>query len=123
MNRNMGTLDRGVRGFLVAPAAIVAAFILGAGTVLGIVLFVVAGIMLATLATGYCPTTPGSASRPRMDCIASTMGCSTVTPAVTRSFHPCVRESQPKIRRSLRRSVIRRNSRASAEHRLKGARK
>ncbi|HEU4980014.1 MAG TPA: DUF2892 domain-containing protein [Solirubrobacterales bacterium] len=56
MNRNMGTLDRGVRVFLVAPAAIIAAFILGAGTVLGIVLFVVAGIMLATSATGYCPT-------------------------------------------------------------------
>lgn len=55
MNRNMGTLDRGVRGFLVAPAAIIAAFILGAGTVLGIALFVVAGIMLATSATGYCP--------------------------------------------------------------------
>ena len=55
MTRNMGTLDRGVRGFLVAPAAIIAAFILGAGTVLGIVLFVVAGIMLATFATGYCP--------------------------------------------------------------------
>jgi Protein of unknown function (DUF2892) len=55
MTRNMGTLDRGVRGFLVAPAAIIAAFILGAGTVLGIVLFVVAGIMLATSATGYCP--------------------------------------------------------------------
>ena len=55
MNRNMGTIDRGVRGFLVAPAAIVAAFLIGAGTVLGIVLFVVAGIMLATSSTGYCP--------------------------------------------------------------------
>ena len=55
MNRNMGTLDRGVRGFLVAPAAIIAALILGASTVLGIVLFVVAGIMLATSSTGYCP--------------------------------------------------------------------
>ena len=55
MTRNMGTLDRRVRGFLVAPAAIIAALILGAGTVLGIVLFVVAGIMLATSATGYCP--------------------------------------------------------------------
>ena len=55
MNRNMGTLDRGVRGFLVAPAAIVAAFILGAGTVLGIVLFVVAGIALGSSALGFCP--------------------------------------------------------------------
>ena len=56
MIRNMGTLDRGARAFLVAPAAIVAALILGAGTVAGIVLFVAAGIMLATAATGYCPT-------------------------------------------------------------------
>jgi hypothetical protein len=55
MIRNMGTLDRGLRAFVVAPAAIVAALILGAGTVLGVVLFVVAGIMLATSASGYCP--------------------------------------------------------------------
>ncbi len=55
MSRNMGTTDCGVRAFLVAPAAFVAALILGAGTVAGIVLFVVAGIMLATSATGYCP--------------------------------------------------------------------
>ena len=55
MSRNMGTTDRGVRGFLVAPAAIIAAFILGASTALGIVLFVVVAIMLATSATGYCP--------------------------------------------------------------------
>ena len=55
MSRNMGTIDRAVRGFLVAPAAVIAAFLIGAGTVLGIVLFVVAGIMLATSSTGYCP--------------------------------------------------------------------
>ncbi|HSI81525.1 MAG TPA: DUF2892 domain-containing protein [Solirubrobacterales bacterium] len=55
MTPNMGTLDRGVRGLIVAPAAIVVALILGAGTLFGIVLFVVAGIMLATSATGYCP--------------------------------------------------------------------
>lgn len=56
MTQNMGTLDRGLRVFLVAPAAIVAALLLGAGTLGGIVLFVVAGIMLATGATGFCPT-------------------------------------------------------------------
>ena len=55
MTRNMGTLDRGVRAFLVAPVAIVFALIVGAGTFWGIVLFVVAGIMLATSTTGYCP--------------------------------------------------------------------
>lgn len=55
MIRNMGAYDRSVRAFIVAPIAIVVAFILGAGTIGGIVLFVVAGIMLATSATGYCP--------------------------------------------------------------------
>jgi hypothetical protein len=55
VKRNMGTLDRSVRGFLVAPAAILAAFILGAGTVVGIALFAFAGIMLVTSGTGYCP--------------------------------------------------------------------
>jgi DUF2892 family protein len=56
MPRNMGALDRGLRAFVVLPVAIVLAFVIGAGTVGGIVLFVVAGIMLASSATGYCPT-------------------------------------------------------------------
>ena len=56
MTRNMGTWDRGLRTFIVAPAAIVAAFIVGAGTIGGVILFVVAGIMLASSATGFCPT-------------------------------------------------------------------
>lgn len=56
MTRNMGALDRGLRTFGVAPVAIVVAFVLGAGTIGGIVLFVVAGIMLATSATAFCPT-------------------------------------------------------------------
>jgi hypothetical protein len=51
----MGTIDRTLRAFLVAPAAIVAAFILGAGTFGGVILFVVAGIMLLTSGTGFCP--------------------------------------------------------------------
>lgn len=56
MTRNMGAFDRGLRAFVVAPGAIVVALILGAGTVVGIILFVVAGIMLATALTGFCPT-------------------------------------------------------------------
>ena len=65
MTRNMGTFDRGIRAFVVAPAAIVVALILGAGTVGGIILFVVAGIMLATAITGFCPRRmPSSGSRP-----------------------------------------------------------
>jgi preprotein translocase subunit SecF len=55
MIRNMGTLDRSVRAFIVAPVAIVLAFVFGAGTMAGIIFFVVAGIMLATAATGFCP--------------------------------------------------------------------
>jgi len=56
MPRNMGVLDRGLRTFVVAPVAIVVAFIIGAGTVGGVILFVVAGIMLASSATAFCPT-------------------------------------------------------------------
>jgi hypothetical protein len=55
MTRNMGTLDRGLRFFAVMPAAIVAALIVGAGAVGGVILFVVAGIMLVTSVTGFCP--------------------------------------------------------------------
>jgi hypothetical protein len=55
MIRNMGSLDRGVRAFVVAPVAIVLAFIVGASTVTGVILFVLAGIMLATSAIGFCP--------------------------------------------------------------------
>lgn len=56
MFRNMGAFDRGLRAFLVAPAAVVVAFVIGGGTVIGIVLFVVAGLMLTTAAVGFCPT-------------------------------------------------------------------
>lgn len=56
MTRNMGTFDRGLRAFVVAPAAVVAAFVLGAGTVAGVILFIVAGIMLTTAAMAFCPT-------------------------------------------------------------------
>jgi Protein of unknown function (DUF2892) len=56
MTRNVGTFDRALRAFVVAPAAIVVALILGAGTPGGIILFIVAGIMLATAVTAFCPT-------------------------------------------------------------------
>ena len=56
MTRNMGTLDRGLRAFVVAPSAIVVALFLGAGTLGSVILFVVAGIMLATAVTAFCPT-------------------------------------------------------------------
>lgn len=55
MTRNMGTWDRLVRALVVAPLAAIAAVAVGAGTVLGIVLLVVAAIMLVTAAVGHCP--------------------------------------------------------------------
>jgi uncharacterized membrane protein len=45
MTRNMGTFDRALRAFVVAPVAIVVAFVLGANTLGGIILFVAAGSM------------------------------------------------------------------------------
>ena len=55
MIRNMGSFDRGVRAFVVAPLVVVLAFVVGAGTVAGVILFVVAGTMLATSAIRFCP--------------------------------------------------------------------
>ncbi len=56
MARNMGAYDRWLRVLGVAPAAIVIALAIGAGTVGGVILFVIAGIMLASSAVGFCPT-------------------------------------------------------------------
>jgi Inner membrane protein YgaP-like, transmembrane domain len=55
MSRNMNSSDRALRAFLVAPAAIVVAFVVGAGSIAGILLFALAAIMLATSAVGFCP--------------------------------------------------------------------
>jgi len=51
----MNKADRALRAFLVAPAAIVVAFVVGAGSIGGIVLLALAAIMLATSALGFCP--------------------------------------------------------------------
>jgi DUF2892 family protein len=55
MSTNMSSLDRGLRSFLIAPAAIVIAILFGAGSIAGVLLFVLAGVMLATSAIGFCP--------------------------------------------------------------------
>ena len=67
MTRNMGTLDRRLRTFVIAPAAVVAALVVGPGTVVGVILFVVAGIMVVTSGTGFCPnyTLLGISTDPR----------------------------------------------------------
>ncbi len=42
---------------MVAPAAIILAFVVGAGSIGGILLFALAAVMLATSAVGFCPCT------------------------------------------------------------------
>jgi hypothetical protein len=54
MKRNMGSLDRLIRAFIAAPVLIIAGFAFG-GSLLGIGAFVLAGVMLATAASGFCP--------------------------------------------------------------------
>ena len=55
MSRNMSNTDRALRTFLVAPAALVVAVLVSAGSIAGIVLFALAAIVLATGAIGFCP--------------------------------------------------------------------
>jgi hypothetical protein len=55
MRKNMGTTDRLLRTLVVAPLAVVGAFLVGPGSILGFVLFAVAAIMLGTAAVGSCP--------------------------------------------------------------------
>ncbi len=55
MSKNIGTIDRAVRAFLVAPLALVAGILIGPASVAAIVLYALAGVMLATAAAGYCP--------------------------------------------------------------------
>lgn len=54
MVKNESTLDRGVR-LVSAVVALVIALIVGASSVVGIILIVVAGILLATAVVGFCP--------------------------------------------------------------------
>lgn len=55
MTKNMNTLDRSLRAFVVAPLLVIAALFVGAGTILGVVLLVLTAVMLATAAVGFCP--------------------------------------------------------------------
>ena len=54
MHTNMNTLDRGVRAFI-AVAALVAAIVIGAASVGGIVLLVLTALTGVTAAGGFCP--------------------------------------------------------------------
>ena len=55
MIKNMNTLDRVLRALVVAPLLVIAALFVGVGTILGVVLLVLAVVMLATAAVGFCP--------------------------------------------------------------------
>jgi hypothetical protein len=55
MTKNMNTLDRALRAFVVAPLLVIAALFVGAGTILFVVLLLLAAVMLATAAVGFCP--------------------------------------------------------------------
>lgn len=55
MTQNMGRTDRIVRAAAVAPLLVVAALLAGATTPIGTIALVVAAVMLATSAAGFCP--------------------------------------------------------------------
>ncbi|MEI6363025.1 MAG: DUF2892 domain-containing protein [Actinomycetes bacterium] len=54
MSKNESNADRIIR-VVIAIAAVLGAFAVGASSVLGIILFVVAAVMLVTAAVGFCP--------------------------------------------------------------------
>ncbi|MFN8108963.1 MAG: DUF2892 domain-containing protein [Thermoleophilia bacterium] len=55
MTINMHPADRLLRAVVVAPVLIIAAMKVGHGTLLGVILFVLAAVMLLTAAVGNCP--------------------------------------------------------------------
>jgi uncharacterized membrane protein YphA (DoxX/SURF4 family) len=55
MTSTMTTLDRRLRGFLVAPAALALGVLVGPASVAAVVFYAVAAIMLVTAAAGHCP--------------------------------------------------------------------
>jgi uncharacterized membrane protein len=58
MRCNMSKVDRLLRALVVAPLLIVIGVLIGASSVGAIVLFALAGVMVATAAAGYCPLYP-----------------------------------------------------------------
>lgn len=56
VKRNMGSVDRLLRAFVVAPVLIVLSVsVFGVGSALGIVALVFAGVMVVTSVVGFCP--------------------------------------------------------------------
>ena len=54
MHKNMGSTDRKIRGGL-AVLLLLAAWVLGFGTIGGVIAIVLAIVMVATAATEFCP--------------------------------------------------------------------
>ena len=55
MTSNLNRIDRNARLFLVTPVAVILAFVVGVGSIGGIILLVVAAIMIVTALLGFCP--------------------------------------------------------------------
>ena len=55
MTINIGSADRKLRAFVVAPVLVLAGLVVGPAGWLAIVLYVLAGVMLATSAVSFCP--------------------------------------------------------------------
>ena len=55
VNKNMGSADSKLRGFVVAPALVVAGLLVGPASWLAIVLYALAGVMVVTSVVGTCP--------------------------------------------------------------------
>jgi hypothetical protein len=55
---NMSKPDRLLRSLLIAPVLIIVGALIGPASVVAIILYVLAGVMLATSAMGFCPLYP-----------------------------------------------------------------
>ena len=55
VNVNLGSADRKLRAFVVAPVFVVAGVLVGPASVPAIVLYALAGVMVGTAAAGACP--------------------------------------------------------------------
>ncbi len=55
MNKNMSSADSKLRAFVVAPVLVAAGVLVGPAGWLAIVLYALAGVMLATSLVGTCP--------------------------------------------------------------------
>jgi hypothetical protein len=55
MKTNLSNLDRALRALLVAPAALIVGVVVGPASLLAIVLYAIALVLLATAAVGFCP--------------------------------------------------------------------